>query len=206
MTNIQVLHSSESNEWYTPSRYLTLVRRVLGNIELDPASCEIANRAVCAERIFTPETDGLLQSWEAESLFLNPPYGKTDNDSNAGIWAAKLISEYESKRTKQAILLVNACTSEAWFQPLYLFPICFTDHRIKFVPPPERAKKNQPTKGNCFVYFGDNLDLFVSVFSEVGSVVSLLTSNQRSDGGLTAPPKSLRIPLPVKTGKSPARI
>ena len=51
-------------EWYTPLRIIEPARRVLGEIDLDPASCEAANRVVKATRIFTESDDGLTQKWE----------------------------------------------------------------------------------------------------------------------------------------------
>lgn len=171
MSNLDVLFSSESVEWYTPAKYLTAARRVLGRIELDPASCERANGVVQAERFFTIETDGLSQEWNADAVFLNPPYGTKDGISNQRLWSEKLIAEFSAGRTKQAILLVNASTSEKWFKPLWSRALCFTDYRIKFIPPPECGKKNQPTKGSAFVYFGDDPALFFREFAGVGECV-----------------------------------
>lgn len=47
--NHQLLNSSQSNEWFTPARYVEAAREVLGSIDLDPASCEAGNRIVQAE-------------------------------------------------------------------------------------------------------------------------------------------------------------
>jgi phage N-6-adenine-methyltransferase len=162
------LLSAQSNEWYTPAKYVEAARLVMGSIELDPASCEDANRTVKAKRIFTLENGGGLGCfWQSEAVWLNPPY------SNVKEWINELIDEHTSGRTQQAILLVNASTSEKWFQPLWDYPICFTNHRIKFDCP--GATKSQPTKGNAFVYFGENSYKFAKVFSQFGTVVRKVT-------------------------------
>jgi hypothetical protein len=40
-------------EWYTPSTYIEKARRVLGRIDIDPASCEAAQTVVNASHFFT---------------------------------------------------------------------------------------------------------------------------------------------------------
>lgn len=144
---------------------------MLGGIELDPASCKLANRAIEAERFCTVETDGLAREWKAETVFLNPPYGRRDGVSNQLLWSQKLIAEYQAGNVGAAILLVNAATSEKWFKPLFDFPLCFTDHRIRYVPPPERVQKDRPTKGNAFAYFGNNSQAFFREFAAFGRCV-----------------------------------
>jgi hypothetical protein len=171
--SLQFAHSSNTNEWRTPVRYVDVLREVFeGRIELDPASSTKGNEVVGAERYYTISDDGLAQPWNADTLFLNPPYGKLIGKSHAGVWAQRLISEYTSGNVRQAILLVTACTSERWFQPLFQYPLCFTNHRIPFNGVDGKGKA--PTKGSAFVYFGTNPERFASIFSahNIGTVVS----------------------------------
>ena len=74
-------HSSASNEHHTPHDVLVLVREVLGRIDLDPASCATANRAVRAARFFAKADNGLAQPWSG-LVFLNPPGGYCDRDGH----------------------------------------------------------------------------------------------------------------------------
>jgi hypothetical protein len=109
------LKSSESVEWYTPKIYIEAARDVMGSIDLDPASSEMANEIVKATRYITQDDipDGLSQNWEG-NVWLNPPYGK-----GSGSFTTKLIEEYSSGRVKSAILLLNAYGFDTiWFQPL----------------------------------------------------------------------------------------
>jgi hypothetical protein len=62
-------------EWYTPARYMVLVREVLGDIDLDPASTAEANQVVRAKVFYDQASNGLARDWRAKTLFLNPPYG-----------------------------------------------------------------------------------------------------------------------------------
>ena len=168
MTHIDSIHSSNSPEWFTPKIYVEAVRKVLRIIDLDPASCQKAQATIKADRYMTLTDNGLEHPWYRR-VFVNPPYGKTGSQSNQAIWSRKMVQEYEAGNLTEGILLVNAQTAEKWFQPLWHYAICFTDHRIKFVSPVGESK--QPTHGNAFVYFGPHTDLFGEIFSQFGRIV-----------------------------------
>jgi ParB family chromosome partitioning protein len=160
--------SSEMNEWYTPKKYVDAARQVFGEIDLDPASCVIANKVIKAKRYFTQEEDGLKQEWSGR-VWLNPPYGNVGPE-----FIAKLINSYESGKVSDAILLINShCTDAKWFQPLFDYVICFTDHRPKFWN--ARKDKSSPTHGSVFVYFGKNPKTFESNFRQFGSILCRYT-------------------------------
>lgn len=123
--DIQGVPPDTSNEWYTPAQYVNAAREVMGSIELDPASCTVANQIVKAERYYTQEQNGLVQNWKSCSIWLNPPFGSTNGKSNMAMWTAKLIEEYAASSVKQAVLLCMANTEASWFEPLWTYPICF---------------------------------------------------------------------------------
>ena len=65
----------ESDENYTPSDLISLVHRFYGYPELDPFSCESANKVVKANQIFTIQDNGFNQDWSGyRTIWLNPPY------------------------------------------------------------------------------------------------------------------------------------
>src|ERR1700692_3764005 len=112
------------NEWYTPEKYIVAVWEVMGDIDLDPASCAYANETVQAARYFSIEEDGLSQEWKARSVWLNPPYGRLNPErlgqtkSYQLLFAQKALREYESGNIEQAIiLLLGNASSTRWFQP-----------------------------------------------------------------------------------------
>ena len=70
-------HSSASAEHFTPKEIVELAREVLGEIDLDPASCALANETVRAKRIYTKELNGFLLPLYGK-VFLNPPGGSCD--------------------------------------------------------------------------------------------------------------------------------
>ncbi len=79
-------HSSESNEHYTPEKIVELVRGLMGAIDLDPASSEVANRRVRATRFYSQ--GGEIPFWRGR-VFLNPPGGTCDKDFRTVIKADK---------------------------------------------------------------------------------------------------------------------
>ena len=137
-------------------------------IDLDPASCEYANQTVQATHYFTQAEDGLSGNWWGY-VWLNPPYGRRDGQSNQKLWSQKLIREYQSGHVKQAVLLVNAVPGAKWFGPLWSYPLCFTDHRIRFYN--TEGCPSQPSYSNVLVYFGPQHGVFAQVFQRFGTVV-----------------------------------
>lgn len=151
-------------EWYTPPKYVEAARKVLGVIDLDPASSETANERIGARFILTQSDDGLTCPWYGR-VWLNPPYGGLQAD-----FTIKLLAEYEAGNVTEAILLVNAnSTDTRWFSGLWNHTLCFTDHRINFegVHNPGTGS----THGSVFAYLGAGRDSFAGVFSEFGAVV-----------------------------------
>lgn len=155
------------NEWYTPAEYIGAVRDVLGTIDLDPASSEIANKVVGADRFFTAEDDGLAKEWTAKTLWMNPPYAQP----LIAQFVEKLVSEIAAWRVLEAIALTHNYTDTAWFHRAEenCQAICFTRGRIGFLSPDgERASA---TQGQAFFYFGDNVEKFANRFRSIGFVV-----------------------------------
>lgn len=163
-------YSSESNEWYTPGKYIAAVREALGDIDLDPASSAQANATVRAKEVFTQENDGLTRDWFGR-VFVNPPYGKTpEHRSLAAAFCNKAIGEYDSGNIEACIILVNSLHSQTWQAPLYDHTICFVDHRVHFVSADGEENEN-PTFQNIFIYLGRDIAKFAEAFSGIGYVM-----------------------------------
>jgi len=167
---------SGENEWYTPEQYLTAARKVLGAIDLDPASSEIANQAVRAARFFSMDDDGLDKPW-AGRIWMNPPYSQP----HIARFAAKLVEETQSGNVSEAIALTHNYTDTAWFHALAgaCDALCFTRGRIGFLSPDGR--RAAPTQGQAFFYFGPRPSLFAEVFASIGLVLFTPIGAARSD-------------------------
>ena len=167
--NHQLINQSDNNEWYTPPQYIASVHDVLGEVDVDPASNELANQVIKAKAIYTIDNDGFDKAWRGK-VFLNPPYGRDDDSSasNQARWSARLIEQFRAGTVTEAILLVNAVPGNKWFAPLWDFPLCFVDHRIRFYN--RDVEAGQPTHSNAFIYMGSNVDAFARAFSKHGII------------------------------------
>jgi DNA N-6-adenine-methyltransferase (Dam) len=150
-------------ERYTPAEYVEAVRAVLGEIDLDPASNATAQRTVKAKEFFNQKKNGLKQEWNGR-IFLNPPYHR----ELAPLFIDKLVEEVDAGRTTAAILLTNNSTDSDWFRKaqIHCAAICFTHGRIKFTTPDQ--KEVLPTQGQCFFFFGQDVDRFINTFCAIG--------------------------------------
>ena len=68
-----ISNNSGNQEHYTPKRFTDSARLVMGSIDLDPASNEIANSWIGAALIFTIEKQGLNEDWSG-NVWMNPLY------------------------------------------------------------------------------------------------------------------------------------
>lgn len=158
-----VSYNSGENEWYTPPEYIEAARRVLGTIDLDPASSDHANETVKAAKFYTIETDGLAHQWQGK-VWMNPPY--------AGDWikqfASKFASHVKQGDITEGIVLVNNATETQWFLELVktASAIVFLTGRIKYLSP--TGEKNAPLQGQAIIYFGERSEAFRSEFDRFG--------------------------------------
>ena len=163
---VHVAHNSGENEWYTPPEFLEAARSTMGAIDLDPASCELANKAVQAKRFFTAEDDGLAQTWSGR-VWLNPPYAQPA----MGKFAEAVSAKYESGEIVAACILVNNATETAWFQRMLgqANAVCFPKTRVRFLDP--QGKPGAPLQGQAVIYFGANVKQFLKSFEKFGTVL-----------------------------------
>lgn len=138
-------------EWYTPVQIVDAARCVMGGIDLDPASSELANQNVLADRFYTIADDGLQLDWRADRVWLNPPYARGVIDN----WIDKLFYEVARGHIGQWMCLVNNATDTRWAQRLLSgsSAVCFLRGRVRFETP-DGADGKAPLQGQMVVYGG----------------------------------------------------
>ena len=161
MASPPVMHSNETNEHYTPPEVIEAARYTLGGeIDLDPASCALANTIVQA-RCFAFK-DGLDTDWTAPdgspaTVWLNPPGGKSDFEtleplprdengkqngpglSTSAVWWWKLLYELRAGHCKAAVFeafsldMFQAAQNKhgAGVDPPHMFPMCVPASRLR---------------------------------------------------------------------------
>jgi len=159
-----IIPKSTGNEWWTPEEYIVSVRKVLGNIDLDPASCEEANKTIQADTIYTKEINGIEKPWYGK-MFMNPPYSENK------AFAEKMGYCWDNKEVDEAIILLGAHAIETkWFAWYWDYTLCFTGHRIKFDTPEGKSIAGN-IAGSVFVYLGKHQLAFAREFEQHGYVV-----------------------------------
>jgi hypothetical protein len=162
--------AADRMEWYTPPYIVEAARTCLGAIDVDPASCDLAQQTVKAGKYFTKESDGLKQEWHGR-VWLNPPYRSLVINN----FVRKLLVEMNAGRTTEAIMLTNNQTDTEWFSKAKAASaaICFPKFRIKFWKPDGdtvKEAKDTPLQGQAIFYFGPNVEQFRGAFREFGSI------------------------------------
>jgi len=154
---------SVNHERYTPPDLVDAIRRVLGVIDLDPASSKSANKVVQARSFFTRETNGLKRRWRGR-VFLNPPFDDWPT------WVAKLDRELASGRVREAVVVGPANISA--FRPLLHRGalLWVPDERPRYYDP-QADKLIDPPFGSLVSYVGRKRDRFLKVFGSHGLVL-----------------------------------
>jgi hypothetical protein len=129
MTSPASLHTASSSSWYTPAFVVDAARKAMGRIDLDPASCPVANAVVKATHFY--DKNGIEQSWGGR-VFLNPP-------SPPKLWWKALVERFLAGDVKQAVYVVYSVEalqqSQLWTprHPMVAFNHCWPRRRIPYL-------------------------------------------------------------------------
>jgi hypothetical protein len=145
----------------TPPYVLEPIRELLGGIGLDP--CTEADNPTCADRFYCPPEDGCALSWDALTVFCNPPYGEAKDR-----WVEKSIEEGDHRKV---VLLIPSHTETQIFQRALTtcVSVLFVRARLRFGVLRENRRQEAASHGSAIFGFGVD----VSPLRDLGAVLSV---------------------------------
>lgn len=174
-----------SQSWCTPAKYVKAIKRFWhGTIELDPCSNEFS--IVHAENEYRlPVNDGLKESWDYQTIYVNPPYG-ADRDRGTTIkdWLVKCCVTHKELRAEIIALIPVAPNTTHWKKCVFgeASAICFLyDTRLRFLVDGKDGGKGAPM-ACCLVYWGERYEDFFGNFIEYGAVIDIRSLQSESIG------------------------
>lgn len=178
--------NSQSVDWCTPKKYVNAVKRVFGGrIALDPCSNEWS--IVGADTEYSlPEHDGLTDSWDFPTIYVNPPYG-ADKERRTTIkhWLYRCAHAHKYYGAEVIALVPVATNTSHWKEYVWgrATAVCFLyDTRLKFLVEGKDEGKGAPM--SCaMIYWNKNTDVFLEVFNEFGAVVDVRSLQGVTIGG-----------------------
>ena len=165
-----------SQSWCTPHKYVNAIKHFWnGKIDLDPCSNEYS--VVKAEVEYClPEHDGLKESWNYPTVYVNPPYG-ADRERGTTIkdWLTKCANTHREHGSEVIALVPVATNTSHWKKCIFgvADAICFLyDTRLRFLENGYDTGKGAPM-ACCMIYWGNNVEGFQDCFLQYGAVVDI---------------------------------
>ena len=150
--------NTQSQNWGTPAKYVNAVKAFWdGKIDLDPCSNEYSIVHAATEYRL-PEQDGLKESWNYPTIYVNPPYG-ADRQRGTTIkdWLARCARAHIDYKS-EVIALVPVATNTSHWNGI---------DRGKGAP-----------MACCLVYWGNNYRRFAEQFMIYGAVTNISNLKQ----------------------------
>jgi site-specific DNA-methyltransferase (adenine-specific) len=169
------MFSSKEEKWQTPQYIYDELDKEF-NFTLDP--CSQHDSAKC-EKHYTPEEDGLVQSWRGETVFVNPPYTKPEEACKTKCkkkrcaergyhitkrlpgqvdWIRKSYEESRKPNTTVVMLIPARTDTEMFHEYIYhkADEIRFVKGRISFVDPNTKKSGDAAPFPSMIVVFRGN--------------------------------------------------
>lgn len=192
--NSPIVSFSENDFISPPELAATTAAFFGGSIDLDPASSEVANSIIQANKFFTWRENGLLQPWKAKNVYLFPPrdlLNGTEQPEDTRLFTKKLRFRKSAQRVwlelcyhkwvrnefEEAIIFLTSSevallvTQKISFD----FPLCVLAERPKLIK--EKNLESVKAKVLGFVYYlpsrlnyEDNIRKFSDYYSSLGRV------------------------------------
>jgi hypothetical protein len=158
--------NTKSSNWCTPKKYVDAVYMFFKDApKLDP--CSNLYSIVNAKIEYCLPINGLKETWNYPTIYVNPPYGRGIID-----WIAKCYNTNQKYGSEILLLVPVATNTKHWKN--YIFQangICFlADTRLKFLIDGKEGGKGAPM-ACAMVYWGKNIQYFNTIFNQYGTVI-----------------------------------
>ena len=123
-----------------------------------------------------PRHDGLSESWDYPTIYVNPPYG-IDKEHGTSIknWFQRCAQANKNFGSEVLALVPVATNTGHWKNHVFgkATGVCFLyDTRLKFLVNGENGGKGAPM--SCaMIYWGSDFEKFSSIFTTFGAVLDL---------------------------------
>lgn len=157
----KILLSTGKNDWETPPDFFEELNKEF-HFTLDPCANEYNHKC---EKYFTEKENGLIQDWNEEIVFCNPPYSSKEQDA----WVKKC---FEESRHATVVMLIPARTDTKRFHE-YILPnaeIRFLRGRLTFVG----AKAPAPFPNMIVIFRKFDLRLSFSATEEMDKQIRIV--------------------------------
>ena len=135
----------------TPPYVLEPVRDLLGGIDLDP--CTTPDNPVRADVFYTPPTDGVAESWDSRTIFVNPPYGEARNR-----WVRRCVEAHNDHGAKVVLLIPAHTDTRIWHEAMETAQsVLFLKGRVKFGIPRDNGRQQAASHPSCLISWGVDL-------------------------------------------------
>ncbi len=167
---------TENKDWCTPPKYVNAIKDFFqGEIALDPCSNRYSIVEASTEYSL-PKHDGLRESWNFPTIYVNPPYGLDRKHGTSIKHWLRRCEEANRLNASEVIALVPVATNTGhWKKYVYgrATAICFLyDTRLRFLVNGKDGGKGAPM--SCaLIYWGNNYQRFFESFIKFGAVVNI---------------------------------
>lgn len=150
----------DRQRWLTPGYVLEPIRELLGGIGLDP--CTEPDNPTDAVKFYALPQDGASLSWDADSVFCNPPYGEAKDR-----WVERCIEE---GCLRKVVLLIPSHTETRISQRALhaATSVLFVKARLRFGTPRSNGRQEAASHGSAIYGFGVDL----APLADLGVVMS----------------------------------
>jgi len=195
MSRVRPTHN-QNFEFITPPLILDAVYALLGSIELDPLSSDLAQEHVNADHYLTPMDDGFNTTtpWEGK-VYCFPPTGLWHHDkkidkfrlshtysvnsvSGPTLAFQKMLSYYCHGHIHEGLMYANNLELIRMDQRTLDFPVCIPSFRPRLLRYDGETLEIKDSEAGVFIYFPNvdhptqSIEDFAKVFDRFGRILA----------------------------------